>query len=77
VELKEDILKGQRVEEFSLEIWHNGNWKEVAKGTTIGYKRLLTFPAVTTDRVRLHLKKYRATPYLKKFGLFKLAAGIY
>jgi alpha-L-fucosidase len=75
-ELKEDVLKGQRVEEFSLAIWNNGTWQEVARGTTIGYKRLLTFPAVTTDRLRLHLKKFRATPYLKKFGLYKLAAGL-
>jgi len=75
-ELKEDVLKGQRVEEFSLEIWSKGTWKEVASGTTIGYKRLITFPTVTADQVRLNLNKYRATPYLKKFGLYKLAVNI-
>lgn len=72
-ELREDISKGQRVEEFSLELWKNGSWEQIGAGMTIGYKRLITFSPVTTDRIKLRLKKYRATPYLKKFGLYRLA----
>lgn len=46
VMLQEDITKGQRVEAFTVEALTDNGWKEVGKGTTIGYKRMLRFPAV-------------------------------
>lgn len=75
-ELRENIRYGQRVEDFSIEIWKNGNWQEITRGTTIGYKRLLTFSPVEADRIRLVIKKSRAVPYLNKFGLYRLALKI-
>ena len=53
VMLQEDISKGQRVEEFSVEAHTADGWKEVGQGTTVGYKRMLRFPAVKTDRLKL------------------------
>ena len=71
--LQEDIRKGQRVEKFVFEAEHHGEWVEVAAGTTIGYKRLLRFPAVTTGRVRLRVLSSRLQPAISKIGLYKLA----
>jgi alpha-L-fucosidase len=68
--LSEYIELGQRVEEFSLEAWANGQWKEIAKGTTIGYKRLLRFDAVTTRKVRLKIMQSRVFPTISELGLY-------
>ena len=71
--LQEKIIIGQRVEKFKLEAKINGNWKQITEGTTIGYKRLLRFPEVTTDQVRLTILQSRAIPALAAFGLYKSA----
>ena len=54
--------RGERVEEHTLEAWFNGEWVEVAKGKTIGYKRILRFPAIETDRFRLSITQSRLNP---------------
>jgi len=71
--LQENIGLGQHVEEFKLEGLSGGEWKEIAKGTTIGYKRLLRFPEVTAARVRLTIDRTRARPALSHFGLYRMA----
>ncbi len=70
--LQENIRLGQRVEEFSVEAWDGHVWRRFAAGTTIGYKRLLRFPEVSTQRVRLTILHSRTGPALAAFGLFKL-----
>ena len=69
--LQERIALGQRVEAFTLEAWTAGQWTPVAKGTTIGYERLLRFPEVRTAKVRLTITAARANPAIGSFGLFK------
>jgi alpha-L-fucosidase len=69
--LEEEIRAGQRVEEFSLEAWDGNFWRPFARGTTIGYRRLLRFPGVTAEKVRLTIARSRTRPTLASFGLFK------
>jgi len=69
--LQEMITEGQRVERFTVEAADGDAFKTVAEATTIGYKRLLRFPAVTTDRVRVSIQESRAEPTIREFGLFK------
>jgi alpha-L-fucosidase len=69
-ELAEHIRIGQRVEEFFIEAWDGTKWKEFARGTTIGYKRLLRFRNVTAEKVRLTIAKSRLCPTISNFGLF-------
>ncbi|MGQ9801963.1 MAG: alpha-L-fucosidase [Candidatus Saccharicenans sp.] len=76
LELKEELTRGQRIEAFRLEAWLEGKWVEITRGTTVGYKRLLTFPAVTTDRVRLTILQSRDLPCLNALNLYQLAAPI-
>jgi alpha-L-fucosidase len=70
--LQEEIRIGQRVEQFALEYDDHGQWKEIASGTTIGYKRLIHFPPVTTHSVRLRILSSRLNPTIAAFGLYKL-----
>jgi len=72
--VQEMISTGQRVEEFKLEAQIDGAWKEIAKATTLGYKRLLRFPEVTASTVRLTILDSRDCPTIREFGLFKASA---
>jgi alpha-L-fucosidase len=69
--LQECIRIGQRVERFHLDVWDGGRWSTVAQGTTIGYKRLLRFPAAAGEKVRLVINQSRLNPTISSFGLFK------
>jgi alpha-L-fucosidase len=68
--LQECIRVGQRVERFALEVWKDGRWTEVGKATTIGYKRLLRFPPVTAQSVRVNILESRYCPTLARMGLY-------
>jgi alpha-L-fucosidase len=69
--LQEQVRVGQRVEKFRLEAWTGSAWISLTDGTTIGYKRLLRFPAVRAKNVRLVIEKSRTSPTVSRFGLFK------
>jgi alpha-L-fucosidase len=73
--IQERIELGQRVKAFAVETWDGQDWRPVAEGTTIGYKRLLRVDSVTTSRVRLVIGDSRAAPAICEFGLFKASAG--
>jgi len=68
--LQEDISKGQRVEKFIIEALSGTQWDTIATGTTIGYKRLIRFPEVKADEIRLTIVSSRATPYISTFALY-------
>jgi alpha-L-fucosidase len=69
--LQEDISKGQRIEKFVVEYEKEGVWKKLTEGTSVGYKRLLRFDAVTTGRIRLSITQCRTQPVLAEVGLYK------
>jgi len=68
--LQENIPIGQRIEKFHLEYWDGLSWKTFAEGTTVGYKRLLRFSAITADRIRIVIDESRLNPTLASFGLY-------
>ena len=71
--LQENIQVGQRVELFDVEyLTPDGQWQPLTQGTTIGYKRLLTFPAVQARHLRLHIRSSRLNPTLSEIGVYKL-----
>ena len=76
--LQEDIRQGQRVEQFTLEICSAGACREFARGTTVGYKRLLRFPEVQVDaasrdaRVRLTVTQSRGTPAVSALSVYSM-----
>ena len=68
--LQEAISKvGQRVKTHALDAWINGSWKHIADGTTIGYKKILRFPAVTTDKFRVRILNSRKAPAIASFSV--------
>lgn len=54
--LQEKISMGQRVSSFRVFAQQNGNWTPIAGGTTIGYKRILRFAKIETDKVKIEFE---------------------
>ncbi|MHC4943916.1 MAG: alpha-L-fucosidase [Planctomycetota bacterium] len=68
--VQEPIHLGQRVEKFYIEARTSAGYEKIAEGTTIGYKRLLRFPAVKATKVRLVIEEAKACPLIAELGLF-------
>ncbi len=54
--LKEDIARGQTIQAFVVEIRENGKWKEIARSTTVGNKKILQLVPVKARKIRLRVK---------------------
>lgn len=68
--VQEYIRLGQRVKAFKVEALVNGEWKELAKGTTIGYKRILLFPTVKANQVRFTITDSKSNPVISNVGFY-------
>ncbi|MDO4164530.1 MAG: alpha-L-fucosidase, partial [Bacteroides sp.] len=68
--IQEDISKGQRVESFLIEGYQNGQWKYLAEGTTVGYKRMVRFSDASPERIRVTLRSTRNEANIASAGLF-------
>ena len=67
---QEYIRLGQRVKAFTVEALVDGNWKELAKATTIGYKRILRFPSVKATKVRFSITDSKSCPVISNIGVY-------
>ncbi|MDO4817516.1 MAG: alpha-L-fucosidase [Akkermansia sp.] len=76
VRIREQIRLGQRVQNFAVDAWQNGQWvtidAEESKGKSIGNQVIRPVPTTTTDRLRLRITKSRACPCISEFSLLKM-----
>ncbi len=70
VELREFIPLGQRVESFEVKAWLEDQWQSIGKGTTIGNRRWIKLPTVTTRKIRVRIKQAMAPPVLSEIALY-------
>lgn len=68
--VQEYISLGQRVKAFTIEALVGGNWKELAKATTIGYKRIVRFPTVKATQVRINITDSKSSPLISNIGVY-------
>lgn len=68
--VQEYIRLGQRVKAFTVEALVDGNWKEVATATTIGYKRILRFPSVRATQVRFTVTDSKGCPLISNIAMY-------
>lgn len=61
---------GQHVQKYAIEVLEGTGWRRVAEGQAIGHKKIDTFPAVTTQRVRLNLLSTSSEAHIREFQLF-------
>lgn len=52
----------ERVEKHAVDAWIDGAWKEIANASNIGYKRILRFPEVTSEKFRFRVLESRMIP---------------
>lgn len=71
VSIEEYIKLGQRVSEFSVEVYSNGAWKNFGSGYTIGAKRLVRGTPVKASKIRINIKNSLAVPLIKNVGVYK------
>ncbi|MCD7977705.1 MAG: alpha-L-fucosidase [Tannerellaceae bacterium] len=71
--LQEYIPLGQRVAGVTVDYWNDSlnDWAFLTEATTIGYKRILRFPTVTTQKIRIHITESLACPVLNNLELYK------
>ena len=74
IQLMEAISLGQRVVKFEIS---GGNtlkqFETIAKGTTIGHKRIVTFPTKKLKYFRIYISESKATPILSEVSGYLFA----
>lgn len=72
VMLQEYIPLGQRVYSFTVEAMsEDGQWTEIARETTIGYKRIVLVPQTTAVALRVNITGSLACPVLNRLALYQ------
>lgn len=69
--VQEYIRSGQRVRSFVIEYMKDGEWKKIQEATTIGYKRILCFPTVTSRYLRFTITDSRACPMISNIEVYR------
>jgi len=70
IRLGEEIAIGQVVSRYSVAGLASGEWRQLTRGSTIGYARIDRFPPTTVTRVRVSVEDALGTPALTTIGLF-------
>ena len=70
VVIQEDIIFGERIREYSIEGNIHGNWIELAKGSSIGYKRIEKFDIVEVSSVRIRVSNSSYSPIIKNLAAY-------
>lgn len=75
--IQEDIMKGQRVEKFSVEVYSSGQWKKITVNnkepnlTTIGYKRLVKFDTVQdAEKIKITIEEARTNVNISQVNVY-------
>jgi alpha-L-fucosidase len=71
IDLREDIWQGQRVARYRLEGLSGGAWRELSRGTTIGYRKLDRFTPVPLRAVRVTIEDAIEEPLSVSIGLYR------
>jgi alpha-L-fucosidase len=68
--VQEYIPLGQRVRKFTLEAWANDGWEQIDAQTTIGYKRILRFDNVSSQKIRFNILDARGCPTISNLEVY-------
>ena len=61
--IKESILThSERVEKFKVQYWKNETWIDLFFGNNIGYKKILRFPEIKSNKFKIKIEKSRMLP---------------
>jgi len=67
--LMEDIVHGERIQDYVVSgRLRDGEWRDLARGQSVGHKRLAEFSAVEVTALRLTIPRSKAEPHLRRFA---------
>lgn len=69
--IQEYIKLGQRIQEFIIYAFENGNWVKLIDGTTIGHKIIRKFPLIITSKIKISFTKSKACPVISNIGIYR------
>lgn len=72
VSIEEYIKLGQRISQFSVDVFTNGQWREFGSGYTIGAKRLVRGNEVKATQIRINIRNSQAVPLIENVEVYKL-----
>jgi alpha-L-fucosidase len=67
----EFIKLGQRIKSCTVEAFQAGKWRQVAKGTTVGYKRMFRIPDTKASKIRLRILDSFECPMLASLNVYR------
>jgi alpha-L-fucosidase len=70
--LEEMIAYGQRVSAFTIEAFDGQAFQTVFTGTTIGRKKIASFPLQETDQLRITIQQAKAVPVLRSISAYQV-----
>ena len=76
IEIQEPISGGQNIRAFAVMTREGDEWRTIAKGTTVGYKRLLRIPRITAQGIMLTISDSNGPPRIAEFGVFDAGTGL-
>lgn len=65
----------ERVEHHKVEAYTDGEWRQIAEGPNIGFRRILRFPTVTADSIRVTFDRLRAPAAIAEISAHYYKAG--
>lgn len=68
--LEEDIQHGQHINAYKVEAYLDKVWKTIAEGQSIGRKRIQTFPATKSTKLRLTLDGEDDRMFINNFTVY-------
>lgn len=75
--VREDYREGHRIRKYVVEGLINGKWKPLAYGTSVGSKKIDTFPDVIVSSLRLKIDGYVDVPLIRSFAAYKVEGYTY
>lgn len=74
--LQEYIPLGQRINKLRIEYLKDKNWTPLVSTGTIGYKKIFTFPMVSTTNLRIIIDDSSASPILNRMSIYKAIESV-
>jgi alpha-L-fucosidase len=71
IAIQEMIQYGQRIQAFEMILENNGDMNTI-RGTTVGRKRIISFPTQKLAGIGLKILEAKSTPIINEISLYKI-----
>ena len=70
--LREAIARGQYIQAFTVEVEDKKGWREVARSTTIGARKMIQFPQERSRKIRIRFLSSKKEPALSEVEVYRI-----